>query len=176
MACLMVSSCHNIFSPPEGIVGDGNTLYKTSLDKPRDVLFNFQYAYSYQDSFIYSTLIDSDFVFLYYEPRDEGGSGHYASWGREIELKSTGGLLRAFDHISLTWNSSLDSNFYYRENGIKLRQQKTMFDSCNFADLQKGFQLNLGENIYLVGNARFEFRKSSLDDQWRIYSWRDESF
>ena len=171
-----MTSCHNIFAPPMGESIGQNALYKTSLDTPRDVLYNFKYAYSYLDSFIYSTLIDSDFVFLYYEPDDEGGSGHYASWGRDIELKTTGRLLRAFSHITLTWNTSLDSHFYYMEEGIILQTHKSWFDSCNFADLHQGFQLNLGENIYLVGNAHFEFKENPVDKQWRIVSWRDESF
>ncbi len=151
-------------------------LYRTSLDSPDAVLYNFQYAYCYQDSFIYSTLIDSDFVFLYYEPQDEGGSGHYASWGRDIELKTTGGLLRAFSYISLTWDATLDSNYSYVEGGETLKMEDSWFDSCNYAYMQKGFQLNIGENIYLVGNARFEFRKNSRDGQWRLTAWRDESF
>lgn len=146
------------------------------MDNPQDVLYNFQYSYCYQDSFIYASIIDSDFVFLYYEPADEGGSGHYASWGRDMELKTTGGLLSAFSHVSLTWNSSLDSNFYFVEDGEKNRSEKTTFDSSNFADFYKSFQLNLGENIFLIGNARFEFCKNKLDEQWRLVSWRDESF
>ncbi|MCK5521266.1 MAG: hypothetical protein KAI81_09150, partial [Candidatus Marinimicrobia bacterium] len=88
----------------------------------------------------------------------------------------TGGLLSAFSHVSLTWNSSLDSNFYFVEDGEKNRSEKTTFDSSNFADFYKSFQLNLGENIFLIGNARFEFCKNKLDEQWRLVSWRDESF
>jgi len=175
-ALLLTVGCNNIFAPRLGDIEDGDGLYKRDMLSPADVLHNFRYAYSYRDSLIYSTIIDSQFIFLYYEAQDEGGSGHYASWGRDIDLRTTGGLFRAFSYINLVWNAGLDSQFYQLDGEEILQQEESYFDSCNFAEMSRGFQLNLGENIYLQGTARFEFRKSPYDRQWRLSAWRDESF
>jgi hypothetical protein len=169
------TSCHNIFAPELGDTGKTGLMYNPVMSHPSDVLTNFRYAYIYRDSLVYSTLIDSNFIFVYYEPDDEGGGGHYESWPRDVELRTTGGLFRAFRPIDLIWNSTLDSSFSYVRNDTVQRSEKTWFDSANYAEIVKSFQLNLGENLVIIGSAIFNFTRSPYDDQWRIVKWRDES-
>ncbi|MDD5582008.1 MAG: hypothetical protein PHS99_02195 [Candidatus Marinimicrobia bacterium] len=171
----LLSSCHNIFAPETGDIGKTGLLYQPVMDRPNVVLENFRYAYIYRDSLIYSTLIDSNFVFVYYEPDDEGGGGHYESWPRDVELRTTGGLFRAFRPIDLIWNSTLDSSFSYMREDTLLKTEKTWFDSANYAEIVKSFQLNLGENLVIIGSAIFNFVRNPWDKQWRIVKWRDES-
>lgn len=170
-----VSACHNIFAPETGDIGKSGLLFNPVMNRPALVLDNFRYAYIYRDSLVYATLIDSNFIFVYYEADDEGGGGHYESWPRDVELRATGGLFRAFRPIDLIWNSTLDSSFSYMKGDTLLKTQKTWFDSSNYAEIVKSFQLNLGDNLVIIGSAIFNFVRSPWDDQWRIVKWRDES-
>ncbi len=172
---LTATSCHNIFAPETGDIEKSGLLYNPVMSRPAHVLENFRYAYIYRDSLVYSTLIDSQVVFVYYEPDDEGGGGHYESWPRDVELRATGGLFRAFRPIDLIWNSTLDSSFSYMKGDTLLKTQKTWFDSSNYAEIVKSFQLNLGDNLVIIGSAIFNFARSPWDNQWRIVKWHDES-
>ncbi|NIA31688.1 MAG: hypothetical protein GWP06_17485 [Actinobacteria bacterium] len=84
------------------------------------------------------------------------------SWGRDVDLKTTGQLFRNFETITLTWNTTI----YYDTS------------KTNEAELSKTFQLNLfgkaGE-YSLSGNAIFNMIKSDFDSKWRIKRWKDES-
>ena len=170
---LNISSCKNIFAPRLENFTDKQSLYNRFLKTPGDVLENFRYAYIYRDSLIYSTLIDSDFVFIYYNADDEGGSGHYDSWLREVELRTTGRIFRAFSYIDLTWNSTLDSSFSYYIKDSLIIQKNDIFEEANIANISKSFELNLGYDIIIEGNAKFDFVKNN--NEWQIYRWRDES-
>ena len=171
----LLGACHNIFAPELGDTGKQGMLYHTVMTQPSHVLANFRYAYIYRDSLVYSMLIDSNFVFVYYEPDDEGGGGHYESWPRDVELRVTGGLFRAFRPIDLIWNSTLDSSFSYMKGDTIMKTEKAWFDSANYAEMVKSFQLNLGDNLVIIGSAIFNFIKNPWDGQWRIVRWRDES-
>jgi len=171
---LNISGCNNIFAPKLENFADGQSLFNRVLKTPTDVLENFRYAYIYRDSLIYSNLIDSDFVFIYYNADDEGGSGHYDSWLREVELRTTGRIFRAFSHIDLTWNSTLDSSYSYYSGDSLVTQQDDIFEEANNANISKSFELNLGYEIIIEGTAKFDFIKNK-NDEWQICKWRDES-
>lgn len=173
-AGITVFSCRNIFAPELGNLSDEGGLYRSVMSSPQDVLSNFRYAYIYQDSLVYSNILDSAFIFIYYEPDDEGGSGQYVSWSRDIEMRATAGVFRTFSPIDLLWNTTLDSNYSYIKDGVLVRTEKGMFDSANFADMSKTFQLNLGTDLSIVGTAVFDFTRSQRDDQWRISRWLDD--
>ncbi|MEA3500845.1 MAG: hypothetical protein U9R41_07505 [Candidatus Marinimicrobia bacterium] len=168
-------SCKNIFAPQLKNFTDERMIFNRFLATPNDVLENFQYSYIYRDSLIYSNLFDSDFVFIYYNADDNGGSGHYDSWLLEVELKTTGRIFRAFSHINLIWNSTLDSNFSYFVDDSLIVQQDTLFSQANSATVSKTFELNLGDEIVIEGTANYEFVKKK-NDEWKIYKWRDESY
>jgi len=151
--------CWNPFAPTKGQIEAGATLTLTEQQSPDEVLQNFRYAYIYRDSIVYSELLDTSFIFLYYDP-DVGGSGGYNYWGRDTELRTTGRLFRAFDHFTLVWNATITQDT--AQDG-SISQTKT-------------FDLSIGSDIFLSGNAIFDFIQDSTTGVWRISRWQDESF
>ena len=157
-AALTLVSCWNPFAPTEGELEGAITLTLTEQRSPDEVLQNFRYAYVYRDSLVYSALLDTGFVFLYYDP-DVGGTGGYSSWGRDTELRTTGRLFRSFDNFSLIWNATIEVDT--NQSGV--------------VSMTKTFDLSIGGDFYLTGNAVFDFAADS-SGTWRIIRWEDESF
>lgn len=174
LVILFCTGCKNIFAPSLGELNGGNSIYRTDLSSPEDVLHNFKYAYIYRDSLMYAMLLDSEFVFVYYQPGSESGTGHYDSWMRDTELRTTGRMLRAFTYIDLLWQSIRDS-VYYETGGDEtiIRRENGRFESANLADFSLSYQLTLGDYYTLVGDAAFRFRKGA-DGKWRILRWEDK--
>ena len=173
LVLILGASCRNVFAPELGDLNGGNSIYRIDQASPDDVLHNFKYAYIYRDSLMYANLIDSEFVFVYYQPSDESGTGHYDSWMRSVELKTTGRFLNAFSYIDLIWQTTLDSAFYVMDGEEILAERDTLFDEANIADIARSYQLTLGDYITLIGDADFRFRKGS-DGKWRILRWEDK--
>ena len=156
---LIFVGCFNPFAPKIEDIGE-SSLVITDQQSPEQVLENFLYAYTFKDSLVYAELLDSSFVFVYFDP-NLGSSGRFVSWGRDIDLKTTGRLFRSFDTITLTWNSTI-----YEE-----------IDD-NIGEMSKTLRLNLfgsAGDFSLSGNAIFNFKKCSYDKKWRITRWKDES-
>ena len=169
-----LTSCWNPFAPTEGNIVGGMDVTLTDQQSPGEVLENMRYAYIYRDSLIYSQIIDTGFVFVYYDP-DLGGSGDYNFWGRDVELRTTSRLFHAYNHFNLLWNATLFSE--YRYQGTRLDSLPTEDDQIQQADearFIKTFDLDIGTDIHVTGNAIFSFRKGS-DARWRISRWQDES-
>jgi hypothetical protein len=156
LLCLV--ACWNPFAPTEGPLDGAISLTLTEQRSPDEVLQNFRYAYVYRDSLVYSALLDTGFIFVYYDP-DVGGSGGYSFWGRDTELRTTGRLFRSFDNFTLVWNATIEEDTL--QNGR--------------ISLTKTFDLSIGGDIFLTGNAKFDFVVDSTDT-WRISRWQDESF
>lgn len=159
VAGLVIFRCFNPFAPKLEDAGNQNLII-TEQKTPEEVLQNFKYAYVFKDSVLYSDLLDSSFVFIYFDP-NEGSSGRFVSWGRDIDLRTTGRFFRNFDVIDLIWNSTIYS-----------------IDEGNRAESSESFNLSLvkeSETVNITGNAIFVFRKSEYDDKWRIVQWKDES-
>lgn len=174
MLVICGTGCKNIFAPALGELDGGNSIYRMDLASPEDVLHNFQYAYIYRDSLIYAMLLDSEFVFVYYQPGSESGTGHYDSWMRDTELRTTGRMLRAFTYIDLLWQSTQDSIYYEMdEDQSVIRRENAFFASANYADFSLSYQLTLGDYYTLVGDAAFRFRKDT-EGKWRILRWEDK--
>jgi len=170
---LLVFGCKNMFAPTLGDLEGGNSIYRLDQATPEDVLHNFKYAYIYRDSLMYANLIDSEFVFVYYQPSDESGTGHYDSWMRSVELRTTGRFLNAFNYIDLIWQTTLDSTFYEMDGENIFSERDTLYGDANIADISKSYQLTLGDYTTLIGDAAFRFRKGS-DGKWRILRWEDK--
>ena len=156
---LMFVFCFNPFAPKIDQSGD-EALVLTKQQSPADVLKNFVYAYTFKDSLVYADLLDSSFVFVYFDP-NLGSSGRFVSWGRDVDLKTTGRLFKNFETITLIWNTTI----YQIEND-------------NTAEYSKTLQLNLfgkSGDFSLSGNAIFNFKLNPYDNKWRITRWKDES-
>ena len=154
--------CVNCLNPfaPKLVDSNNEDLIVTEQKTPDQVLQNFKYAYVFKDSVLYSELLDSSFVFIYFDPNIES-SGRFVSWGRDIDLKTTGRLFRNYDVIDLIWNSTIYS-----------------FSEEDRAEYSKSFYLSLiknNETLNISGNAIFIFKKSEYDEKWRISQWKDES-
>lgn len=169
----LVFGCKNIFAPVLGDLDGGNSIYKIDQANPDEVLHNFKYAYIYRDSLMYANLIDSDFVFVYYQPGSGSETGHYDSWVRSVELRSTGRFLSAFDYIDLIWQTTLDSSYFEMDDDEIISQRDSLFSTANYADVSKSYQLTLGDYTTLIGDASFRFRKAR-DGKWRIIRWEDK--
>ena len=152
-------TCLNPFAPKLENA-DNKNLIITEQKTPDEVLQNFKYAYVFKDSVLYSDLLDSSFVFIYFDPNLES-SGRFVSWGRDVDLKTTGSVFRNFDVIDLIWNTTIYS-----------------FEKEDRAENSKSFNLSLiknNETINISGNAIFVFKKCDYDNKWRIIQWKDES-
>lgn len=156
---LLIFSCFNPFAPKLEESDDAELII-TEQQNPDEVLQNFKYSYVFKDSVLYSNILDSSFVFIYFDPNIES-SGRFVSWGRDVDLKTTGRLFRNFDVIDLIWNSTI-----------------YQFDDEDRSEVSKSFNLSLiknDETLNITGNAIFIFKKSQYDGKWRIIQWKDES-
>ncbi len=154
-----LSGCINPFAPRMDDSGQQNALI-TSQKSPDEVLQNFAYAYTFRDSLLYADLLDSGFVFEFFDPTI-GESGAFESWGRDVELRTTGSLFRAFDAIELIWLNIIYQNTVSEKEEIQYR---------NFRLTLIGSDLS----ITLQGYAIFTFRLGT-DGKWRIRRWVDET-
>lgn len=151
--------CVNPFAPKLTHSLESGSLIVTPQRSLEEVLQNFKVAYTFRDSLLYSDLLDTAFVFVYFD-FNEGTSGRFVSWSREVDLLTTGRLFRHFQVIDLVWNETL-----YRWEGEES------------GEMSKGFSLTLvgtDSDYRLLGRAVFSFRKCS-DEKWRITRWKDES-
>ncbi len=160
---LILSGC--IFAP--GLTDDDidSSDIVTRQETPWDVLANFRYAYKFADSLIYSDVLDSSFIFI---------SKNYATspptdiiWGRDVDIKTTMGMLRHFNVVELAWREGWDNpDNYDFVDSTKINIKTTVT-----------FQLTLdgGREVPTIkGEAFFEFapRNQKL---WRIVRWEDLS-
>ena len=156
--CFFVN-CYNPFAPELTDSLMSSDMVVTNQSTPEEVLQNFKIAYAIKDSLLYSDVLDSSFLFIYFDP-DEGSSGRIMSWERDADLHATGHLFRHFQMLELIWNTT-----YYSFN-----QEHT-------AEMSKGFNLLLSgpQSTYsLSGKALFSFRRGH-DEKWRITQWKDET-
>jgi len=163
LSLLLIMRCFNPFAPK---LEDPtrNDLIITGQLTPEEVLQNFQYAYVFRDSVLYAELLDSSFVFVYFDPNQEP-SGQFVSWGRDVDLRTTGRLFRNFNSIDLVWNSTILDTSYAINGEFRAETYRT-------------FNLSLvktEEILNITGIAIFNFKKNDYDNKWRITLWKDES-
>lgn len=151
--------CFNPFAPALDKKIDLSAVI-TEQQSPEDVLQNFQYAYTFKDSLLYSDVLDESFVFEYFDTNLEP-SGGFVTWGRDVDLKTTGRLFRQFDVIDLVWLNTLfaDSDGAFERRFIRF----------NLSLFGSDF------NFIITGTAIFTFKKDDADGKWRIVRWKDES-
>ena len=158
------TGCFNPFAPKLDN-SSGLPIIITPQRTPDEVLKNFVYAYTYKDSLVYADLLDSSFVFVFFDPNIES-SGRFVSWGRDVDLKTTGQLFKRYETITLTWNSTI-----YQDTTL------VVDTTVVGIELSKTLQLNLfGQNdeYSFSGSAIFDFKLCD-DKRWRITRWKDES-
>jgi hypothetical protein len=155
----LTTGCINPFAPRLTDSLSTGDLVVTSQKTPEDVLQNFKIAYTFQHSLLYSDVLDTTFIFSYYDP-DEATSGQMVSWGREEDLLTTGRMFRHFQVMDLVWNETISESV-----------------GETISEMSLGFDLTLVDekNSYRIsGRATFVF-KIGKDQKWRIQRWKDFS-
>jgi len=99
----LLSGCVNPFAPRLTNQLENADLIITPQKTPDEVLQNFKVAYAFRDSLLYSNLLDTGFMFVFFDP-NEGTSGMFISWLRNDDLRTTGRLFRHFQVIQLFGN------------------------------------------------------------------------
>ena len=172
ISLVVIFACVNPFAPELGEVETGTSAVLTERLNPEEVLENFRFAYIYRDSLVYSEIIDTSFIFIYFDPTVEG-TGRFDSWSRDVELRATAGLFRAVNNISLDWNSTVEEIYWSPAPDSSV--SSVYFEGAKKAKISKGFILKLGTEIQLTGTASFTLEKEKNSADWRIVRWIDES-
>ena len=160
LVLLPLAGC--FFNPFAPALDTGEDLSNVITDQqsPEEVLQNFQIAYAFKDSLIYSDLLDESFIFEYFDT-NLGPSGSFVTWGRDTDLKTTGRLFRTFDVVELNFLNTL-----FSETEGELEKRFVRFNLNLFsADF----------NFIVTGTAIFTFKRDTTDAKWRIIRWKDES-
>jgi hypothetical protein len=153
---LFTSSGCNPFSPALD-----NTPATANFGDPRtiDGYFQaFQYAYQFKDTTLYGTLFTQDFIFSF---RDYD-RGLDEQWGRDDEVRTTGGLFAATQTLNLLWEDVLDSS-----------STATTFDITRSFSLDITF--NQADIEHVDGRAIFHLIRPQAGAAWQAQSWQDES-
>lgn len=163
ISSILLIRCFNPFAPKLEESSRSDLIITGQLTH-QEVLQNFQYAYVFKDSMLYAELLDSSFVFIYFDPNQEP-SGRFVSWGRDVDLRTTGRLFRNFNIIDLVWNTTIVDTIYALNGEFRAETYRT-------------FNLSLvksEETLNISGIAIFNFKKCAYDNKWRITLWKDES-
>ncbi len=154
MVLVTLNSCVNPFAPKiDNSIGTAKGLISDQFNV-EGVFQNFQYAYAFKDTLIYSKLLQKDFSFSY---RDYD-LGADVSWGRDEEMKVSSGLFQNAQRLDLVWNNI---------NSI----------SGDSSKIVRSFNLTVTFNptdiIYIDGRVNLTLIKE--DNKWKILRWIDES-
>lgn len=155
----LTCGCLNPFAPA---LGDPSQSLWTEQQTVGELLENFRNSYNLRDSLRYSHCLADNFIFYYHDVENDRDD----QWGRDTDLKTTGGLFRNFDDVRLTWYAIPDTISDFAAAAAPME-----FDIS--------FSLSLyasgGNSAYdLYGFAHFTVLKSP-GDQFRILSWKDNT-
>ncbi|MGQ9819128.1 MAG: hypothetical protein ACUVQ1_04300 [Candidatus Kapaibacteriales bacterium] len=150
--------CINPFSP-KLIEIDNSAPILSDQSTIEGVFQNFRYAYVFEDTLVYSRLLDDNFSFVY----RNYDLGVDVSWGKEQDLKATYGLFQSASNIELIWSESY-----------------LMIGDTNETNIQRGFSLTIvfspNDIVRLQGKANFKLLYDKNKSIWRIVYWRDETY
>ncbi len=121
---------------------------------------NFRNAYELRDISIYEPLLDSAFVFIYYD----FDAQIEREWGFGQDLESTRRLFASSSLIRLQWNQIISRDAF--ERGLSERVVR----SFNLT-----ISLETGETFRGDGNVNFQLARPDTTASWKLTRWRDES-
>jgi hypothetical protein len=148
-------SCINPFAPK--LDTELSTNLCTELKTIDDVFCTFSNAYAFKDTTLYGSLIAPNFMFSY---RDYD-HGIDVSWGRDDEMRSTYGLFKSVQSLSLIWNNIISSD----TGG----ESRTVIRGFNLT-----VTFNPGDIERVDGYANLTFMRGEKS-AWKLIHWRDES-
>ncbi len=121
---------------------------------------NFRNAYELRDISLYEPLLDSTFLFVYFD----FDAQVEREWGFAQELESTRRLFQNSSLIQLRWNQILSQD---------------VFDAGTRARVIRSFNLTItldaGDVFRGDGNVNFLLARPDTAAAWRLQRWRDES-
>ena len=155
---MLVCSC-NPFAPA---LEEGDP-FATLLGDPTTIegfFTNFQNAYELRDLALYEPLIDSAFIFTYYD----FDAQVERQWGFAQELNSTRRLFENAEMIQLRWNQIISREVM--EGGRQARVVRSF-----------NLTVTLDDNDVFRGDGNVNVRMVRADPTaaWRLVHWRDES-
>jgi hypothetical protein len=121
---------------------------------------NFRNAYELRDISLYEPLLDSSFVFIYYD----FDAQVEREWGFTQDLESTRRLFDNSSLIRLQWNQIISRDEF--ERGVNER----IVRSFNLT-----ISLESGEVFRGDGNVNFTLARPDTAANWKLLRWRDES-
>lgn len=121
---------------------------------------NFSNAYELRDLSLYEPLLDSSFIFIYYD----FDAQVEREWGFSQELASTRRLFENASLISLRWNQIISQSVL--DDGLTARVVRPF---------NLTISLEAGEAFRGDGNVNFQLTRSDTTAAWKLLRWRDES-
>lgn len=121
---------------------------------------NFRNAYELRDIALYEPLLDSAFVFIYYD----FDAQVEREWGFAQDLESTRRLFANSSVIRLQWNQIISRDAFVRNLNERVVRS---FDLT--------ISLESGEVFRGDGNVNFLLIRPDTTASWRLVRWRDES-
>ena len=158
VGALLVAGC-NPFAPE---LEEGNP-FGDFLGDPTTVdgfFTNFQNAYELRDISLYEPLLDSGFVFVYYDFEAQVDR----EWRFSQELESTRRLFQNASLIRLRWNQILSQDV------TDAQRQARVVRSFNLV-----INLETGDAFRGDGNVNFLLVRPDSTAPWTLRRWRDES-
>lgn len=156
VAFVLITAC-NPFAPTK-YSGESQSALLGDQMTVEGLFQNWRYAYTVQDTSVYSQLLHEDFTFVYRNYDD----GVDYSWGKEVDMRSTKNLFDSTESIELIWNDIIF------EIGDSL--SKNISRSFN---LQLTFDAS--DVTRIGGRANLQLTRNSTESVWKIIEWRDES-
>lgn len=156
--CILLPAC-NPFAPS---LGEGDP-FEDLLGDPRTVegfFTNFRNAYELRDMSLYEPLIDSSFIFQYFDFEAVVDR----EWGFAQELESTRRLFQNAGLVQLQWNQIIS------KDEIESRTQARIVRSFNLTIAIEGGEVFRGD-----GNVNFLLIRPDTTQPWKLLTWRDES-
>ncbi len=155
---VLVAAC-NPFAPaleegsPFGdLLGDPTTI---------DGFFtNFRNAYELRDLTLYESLLDSSFIFIYYD----FDAQVEREWGFAQELETTRRLFENATLVNLRWNQILSQTLFEEDLRARIVRPFNLTISLEGGDVFRG-----------DGNVNFLIIREDTSAVWKLLRWRDES-
>lgn len=157
LACLL-SAC-NPFAPS---LEEGDP-YGSLLGDPTTIegfFTNFQNAYELRDLSLYEPLLDSSFIFIYYD----FDAQVERQWGFAQELESTRRLFENASMIQLRWNQIISRDIAGDGLDAQIVRSFNLTVTLEASDVFRG-----------DGNVNFQLVRADTSMAWRLRRWRDES-
>ncbi len=157
----------NPFAPSLSDDISNSSLILTEQKTPQEVMTNFAFAYNFQDSLVYSDLIDTTFIFISKDFSTNPVTD--LTWRRDTELKTTSGLFRHYQTLNLVWGGTIFQRF--------IPYEKFPVTDSTHVEMKQLFQLTLDGGNFIPtvnGEAEFILRKNT-SGQWKIIRWEDKA-